>query len=183
MELHKTIGLLARQSSLSDPHTPVWVPGLGYPVQYVVRQTRSMSSQSDDGCRGNDTIQLIVSIPLSNLPLQTPPTPGGESLLPAASTIKGLLKPLDFFLPDNIFLKEKLTKLKEVERLKKTISTCSAANNGDHTHLVPLATPTSVPTRIRSTRLSCECYCHGNQYSQQVNYLICSCMLVVYFVY
>ena len=40
--------------SSSDPHAPIWLPGMDYPVQYCVRQTRSMS-QSLYQCR--DSVQ------------------------------------------------------------------------------------------------------------------------------
>ena len=36
-------GSLVRDSS--DPHTPIWVPGLSYPAQYCIRQTRSLSQK------------------------------------------------------------------------------------------------------------------------------------------
>ena len=41
-------GNLVRDSC--DPHTPIWVPGLSYPAQYCIRQTRSLSQklQMDD---------------------------------------------------------------------------------------------------------------------------------------
>lgn len=44
-------GSLVRGSE--DPHSPIWLEGVGYPAQYLVRQTRSMSAkmstQSSDG--------------------------------------------------------------------------------------------------------------------------------------
>ena len=36
-------GNLVRDSR--DPHTPIWVPGLSYPAQYCIRQTRSLSQK------------------------------------------------------------------------------------------------------------------------------------------
>jgi len=36
-------GNLVRDSC--DPHTPIWVPGLPYPAQYCIRQTRSLSQK------------------------------------------------------------------------------------------------------------------------------------------
>jgi len=36
-------GNLVRDSC--DPHTPIWVPGLSYPAQYCIRQTRSLSQK------------------------------------------------------------------------------------------------------------------------------------------
>lgn len=134
LDLQKKIGVLARQSRLSDPHTPVWVSGLCYPVQYVVRQTRSMVSKGSDGCHGDE--QLMVSVPLNKLslltqtpsvPTQTPSVPIQTSSVPTQAfkwpsvmLVKKLIKPLDFFLPDEIFLTKKLEKLREIKLLKKT---------------------------------------------------------------
>ena len=112
-QLHKKIGALAREATFSDPHTPVWVSGLCYPVQYMVRQTRSMVSRGypiPDSCHGN--IKLIVSIPLMKLASYPRLTITGTFPPPA------VLNPLDFFLPDKIFQKEKLEKLREISQMK-----------------------------------------------------------------
>lgn len=45
-KLMKQAGSLVRQSH--DPHSPIWIEGLTYPAQYLVRQTRSMTSQHKD---------------------------------------------------------------------------------------------------------------------------------------
>ena len=42
-EARSQVGSLVRE--LSDPHMPVWIEGEQYPVQYLVRQTRSMSAR------------------------------------------------------------------------------------------------------------------------------------------
>ena len=42
-KLLRKAGTLVRDSQ--DPHTPIWVPGLSYPAQYCIRQTRSLSQK------------------------------------------------------------------------------------------------------------------------------------------
>ena len=42
-KLLRKAGALVRDSQ--DPHTPIWVPGLSYPAQYCIRQTRSLSQK------------------------------------------------------------------------------------------------------------------------------------------
>ena len=48
-DLHANPKLLSKAGSLvrdsQDPHTPIWVPGLSYPAQYCIRQTRSLSQK------------------------------------------------------------------------------------------------------------------------------------------
>ena len=112
--LLKKVGNLARH--IPDPHTPVWVPGLDYPVQYVVRQTRSMTARLKEVENTNTNLCLVVSIPLKIIRM--------SALLPPVSMIqKKCLKPLDFYLPDDIFQKLKLQKLQEVQKRRDVFAT------------------------------------------------------------
>lgn len=138
----KTIGQLARQSQCTDPHVPVWVPGLSYPVQYVVRQTRSMASNridnnnsSNNNDNNNNDFKLVVSIRLSQV-VRTTCSVGASSshswshaILPDVNNLRQLLKPLDFFLPDKTFLELKLDKLKEIDKLKNSTSLTDASGS------------------------------------------------------
>ena len=160
-----------------------------------------------DSCHGNTN--LIVSIPLTKLSglvgggpgssggpgsLGGPGGPGlapdpktGLGLLPASSLKKaGLLKPLDFFLPDELFLTLKLAKLKQVEHLKKRTAFDSVRNNvrrglsadttgvevggtkahgtlGGSNSTVGEPRPPCYPPVI------CECYCRSNKSLHKVN--------------
>ncbi len=118
LQLHKRIGVLVRQAS--DPHTPIWVSGFDYPVQYIVRQTRSMVSKPSDlildSC--HDNMEFIVSIPLiklSSCPRGTPLLPSRPIRIPLLPSLVNIPQ-LDFFLPDRIFQKEKLKKLQTIEQ-------------------------------------------------------------------
>ena len=120
--LLKKVGNLARH--IPDPHTPVWVPGLDYPVQYVVRQTRSMTARLKEVENTNTNLCLVVSIPLKIIRMPT--------LLPPVSMIqKKCLKPLDFYLPDDVFQKLKLHKLQEVQKRRDVFATSNVTKCND----------------------------------------------------
>ena len=56
-------GSLVRCSQ--DPHSPIWMEGMEYPAQYLVRQTRSMSAKlSDDGKEESPT-RIFGNSPVS----------------------------------------------------------------------------------------------------------------------
>ena len=105
--LLRQVGQLVRTTS--TPHTPIWITGANYPAQYLIRQTRSMTARFT-------TMEqtLVISIPLNKIVLPT-----RRQLLPVLSLP---VKTLDFYLPDKIFLKLKLQKLKQIEESQKTIS-------------------------------------------------------------
>ena len=85
-ELMKEAGSLVRQSH--DPHSAIWISGSHYPAQYLVRTTRSMTSQCKDGphtpsieqgpekgfvAGGKEELQrdsLLVCLPWEHLSLQ-----------------------------------------------------------------------------------------------------------------
>ena len=95
----KQAGQLVRHSQ--SPHVPIWVDGMNYPAQYLIRQTRSMTA------RLAALNNLVVSIPRHLISLEKP-------ILPKLS--KSAVKTLDFFLPDNdVFLHLKLQKLKDIQ--------------------------------------------------------------------
>ena len=52
------VAVLSQASSLVrrslDPHSPIWIEGLSYPAQYLVRQTRSMSARQEQGKQSSD---------------------------------------------------------------------------------------------------------------------------------
>lgn len=127
----KKIGQLARLSQHTDPHVPVWVPGLNYPVQYVVRQTRSMmaSNKTDNhnNSNNNEDLKLVVSISLSKVVRTSCSQLWSRVILPDVNKLRQLLKPLDFDLPDKTFLQLKLDKLKEIDKLKNNTSLTDAA--------------------------------------------------------
>ena len=101
--LLRQVGQLVRTTS--TPHTPIWITGANYPAQYLIRQTRSMTARFT-------TIEdtLVISIPLNKIVLPT-----RRQLLPVLSLP---VETLDFYLPDKIFLKLKLQKLKQIETQK-----------------------------------------------------------------
>lgn len=105
-DILKTAGHLVRQST--TPHAPIWVPGAEYPAQYLVRQTRSMTTRYntlvDDTQEEPVCPVLLVSIPRHVIVLKRP-------RLPALTR----MDTLDFFLPDSNFLQLKLEKLKSVQ--------------------------------------------------------------------
>lgn len=105
--LLRQVGQLVRTTS--TPHTPIWITGANYPAQYLIRQTRSMTARFT-------TIEhtLVISIPLNKIVLPT-----RRQLLPVLSLP---VETLDFYLPDKIFLKLKLQKLKQIEESQKIIS-------------------------------------------------------------
>lgn len=102
--LLREVGQLVRTTS--TPHTPIWITGANYPAQYLIRQTRSMTARFT-------TMEqtLVISIPLNKIVLPT-----RRRLLPVLSLP---VETLDFYLPDKIFLKLKLQKLKQVEESQK----------------------------------------------------------------
>ena len=54
-------GMADLVKSSPDPHSPIWLPGMDYPVQYCVRQTRSMSQSSCHLSNGVEPLELPVS--------------------------------------------------------------------------------------------------------------------------
>ena len=77
------------------------------------------SAKSSCSFRNEEKEQFIVSIPLKGLCCCAQRRMAETSLFPPVSQLSAqCLKPLDFFLPDEIFQMEKLEKLKEVEMRK-----------------------------------------------------------------
>ena len=54
-------GMADLVKSSPDPHSPIWLPGMDYPVQYCVRQTRSMSQSSCHLSNAVEPLELPVS--------------------------------------------------------------------------------------------------------------------------
>ena len=77
------------------------------------------SAKSSCSFRNEEKEQFIVPIPLKGLCCCAQRRMAETSLFPPVSQLSAqCLKPLDFFLPDEIFQMEKLEKLKEVEMRK-----------------------------------------------------------------
>ena len=112
-DLLKEAGRLVRSST--SPHSPLWLDGLDYPAQYVVRQTRSMTSRFEAPPH-----PLIVSIPRHLVEV------GSVSRL---LQLPNNIEMIDFYLPDDRFLELKFQKLQEIleenekkEKLEKRIA-------------------------------------------------------------
>ena len=103
-ELLKEAGRLVRSST--SPHSPLWLDGLDYPAQYVVRQTRSMTSRYEAPPLSPPPESLIVSIPRHLVELCS-----FSRLLQLPKNIETI----DFYLPDDRFLELKLQKLREIQ--------------------------------------------------------------------
>ncbi|XP_019853726.1 PREDICTED: uncharacterized protein LOC100634943 [Amphimedon queenslandica] len=116
-ELLKEAGRLVRSST--SPHSPLWLDGLDYPAQYVVRQTRSMTSRFETPPLSPPPHSLVVSIPRHLVGLCSVSRP---------LQLPNNIERIDFYLPDDRFLELKLQKLQEIqkenekeEKLKKRI--------------------------------------------------------------
>ena len=51
-------GIVGLVKNSQDPHVPIWLSGLGYPAQYYVRQTRSMSQRGQ-----SDVVEIPLPTP------------------------------------------------------------------------------------------------------------------------
>lgn len=128
--LLKQTGSLVR-SGLGDPHSPIWIEGLEYPAQYVVRQTRSMTalqlrgerehlhstSSSQEPLERQQQTPLVVSYPhqmLGTVQLRS------RKVLPcpSLSVLQRCQQVSDFYLPDEIFQGMKLHKLQARQESK-----------------------------------------------------------------